>query len=95
MESKPIALTKRRMKGKLTKKEQSAMRKKHKDIGLMLAPKPTPTRESINHEKVVEDALEDMEIVDLEREARLDRMNKEALEWKTRQICKMMVLELV
>ena len=38
MESKPIALTKRRMKGKLTKKEQSAMRKKHKDIGLMLAP---------------------------------------------------------
>ena len=38
IESKPIAFTKRRMKGKLTKKEQSAMRKKHKDIGLMLAP---------------------------------------------------------
>ena len=81
------------MKGKLIKKEQSAMRKQHNDIGLLLAPKPT--RESVNHEQVVEDAIEDMKIEDLEREARLERMTKKALEWRTRQLCKMMVLEMV
>ena len=53
------------------------MRKQHNDIGLMLAPKPT--RESVNHEKVVEDVIEYMEIEDLEREARLDRMTTKAL----------------
>ena len=51
----------------------------------MMAPKTTPTRESINHEKVVEDAVE----------ARLERINKKGLEWKSGQICKMMVLKMV
>ena len=60
----------RRVRGKLSKKEQKAMKSSHKDIGWLLA--PPPTRETVIHEKAMEKETEDMEIVDEEREARME-----------------------
>ena len=42
----------RRVRGKLSKKEQKAMKRSHKDIGWLLA--PPPTRETVIHEKAME-----------------------------------------
>ena len=68
----------RRVRGKLSKKEQKAMKKSHKDIGWLL-PSPPPM-ETVIHEKAMERETEDMEVVDEEREARIERMRRKALE---------------
>jgi hypothetical protein len=83
----------RRVRGKLSKKEQKAMKSSHKDIGWLLA--PPPTRETVIHEKAMEKETEDMEIVDEEREARIERMRRKALEWKAAQTCKGIVMDLI
>ena len=69
------------------------MKSSHKDIGWLLA--PPPTRETVIHEKAMEKETEDMEIVDEEREARIERMRRKALECKAAQTCKGIVMDLI
>ena len=69
------------------------MKKSHKDIGWLLA--PPPTLETVIHERAMDRETEDMEVVDEEREARIDRMQRKALENKSMQTCKDIVMELV
>ena len=59
----------RRVKGRLSKKEQVEMKKKHRDIAWLLA--PPPTQETVNHEKAMASEAEKMDIVDENREERL------------------------
>ena len=67
----PIAKRKRQT-GKLTKKEQKRMKATHKDIGLLLAPpKPMEVR---RHEDALAKEVEVMEVVDEDREERLERV---------------------
>ena len=79
--------------GKLTKKEQRMMKKTHKDIGWMLSP-PTPP-EVINHERVLEKEVESMEVVDREKEERLKRVRRRALEWKVQNECRAIIEDLI
>ena len=51
MKQIPKTSQKRRMKGKLTKKEQLMIKKTHMDIGWLLAPPPPP--EFREHERVL------------------------------------------
>jgi hypothetical protein len=67
--------------GKLSKKEQKNMKKTHKDIGLLLAP-PEPL-EVKRHEDVLAKEVKAMDVVDEEREERLERVHRRVLEWKT------------
>ena len=50
------------------------MRKRHKDISLLL--------------KIITREVMEMEVVDEEKEERLKRMWRTVLEWKTRQVCR-------
>ena len=48
------------------------MKKKHKDIGWLLA--PPPPQETVIHERAMARETEEMEVVDEEREERLERI---------------------
>ena len=81
----------KRKTGKLTKKEQKRMKATHKDIGLMLAPpKPMEVR---RHEDALAKEVEVMEVVDEEREERLERVRRGAIEWRSNHLCKGIILE--
>jgi hypothetical protein len=84
--------TSRKVKtGKLSKKEQRNMKMTHKDIGLLLAPlKPVEVQ---RHEDVLAKEVEDMEVVNEEREERLERVRRRALEWKSNHLCRQIILE--
>ena len=56
------------------------MRKRHKDMSLLL--------------KIIAREVTEMEVVDEEKEERLERMRRKVLEWKTKQIFRNMVMEL-
>ena len=56
------------------------MRKRHKDISLLL--------------KIIAREVMKMEVVDEENEERLERMRRKVLQWKTKQIFTNMVMEL-
>ena len=88
---KPIQ--KRRMKGKLTKKEQAKMKRTHGDIALLLA--PPPPVETRNHDKVMAREVEVMEVVDEEREERLERVRLITLEWMDKHAGRGILMELM
>ena len=87
----PKTPQKRRMRGKLTKKEQLMMKKTHRDIGWLLSPPP----EVRNHERVLEREVEVMEIVDGDKEERLERMRLRTLEWKAKHDCRGILTDLI
>ena len=60
----------RRQTGKLNKKEQKRMKQGHGDIGLLLA--PSKPMEDKKHEEALAKEVEVMEVVNEEREERLD-----------------------
>ena len=47
------------------------------------------------HERTIEREVGKMEVVDKEREERLERIRGKVLEWTTIQTCKNMIMELV
>ena len=57
------------------------MKKMHRDISWLLA--PPPPQEVIIHERVMEREVEEMEVVDEEREARVERMKRKSVEWRS------------
>ena len=69
------------------------MKETHKDISLLLAP-PKPL-EVKNHEERIANEVEAMEVIDEDREERLDRVRRRALEWKTNYLCRGIILELM
>ena len=69
------------------------MKRTHKDIGWMLSPPPPP--EVINHERVMEQEVESIEVVDAEKEERLERMKRRALEWRVRNECRAITDDLI
>ena len=87
----PTPETKPRMKrGRLSKKEETEMKKKHKSISAWLAP-PTPI-EIVRHEEVVRN---EVEIFDEAREERLERMRRKILGWKAVQECRRLVNDII
>ena len=73
----------RRVRGKLSKKEEKEMKKKHRDITRMMA--PPPTHEATNYEKRAAKKVEELERINEEREARLERIRRRKLEWSARR----------
>ena len=71
-----------RKRGKLSKKEEKEMKRKHNDIEGMLA--PPPTQEATNHEKRIANEMEELEKIDEEREERQERIIERKKEWKAR-----------
>ena len=69
------------------------MKETHKDISLLLAP-PKPL-EVKNHEERIANEAEAMEVIDEEREERLERVRRRALEWQTNYFCRGIILEVV
>ena len=57
----------------------------------------TSTREQVQHEEAERGMaeVEPIEVVDRDREERVDRVKKRQLQWPTSQLCKGFVLELV
>ena len=64
-----------------------------KKQGHLLA--PPPPKEVIEHEKTIARKVDEIEVVDEEREERLERMRRKMLEWKAKQTCKNIVMELI
>ena len=69
------------------------MKKTHRDIGWMLSPPPPP--EVISHERVLDKEVEIMEVVDGEKEERLERMRQRTLEWKAKHECRAIIEDLI
>ena len=67
------------------------MKKKHKDIGWLLA--PPPSQETVIHERAMAKETKEMEVVDEEREERLEMMKMKDFEWKAMQTCKSIMME--
>ena len=63
------------------------------DIGLLLAP-PKPLEVS-KHEERIAIEVEAMEVVDEEREERLERVRRRTMEWKTNHLCRGFILEVM
>ena len=87
----------RRTRGKLTRKEEKNMKASHRDNGQLLAPKPS--KESLEHEKMLENEIEydpkDLESIEKEKEERISRIKQRSLEWQAMQFCRSMVSNLV
>ena len=81
--------SKRRQKGKLTKKEIEKMKLCHNDISTMMVKKKDTNREEFA-ENVDVKAEED-----LEKEERLDRVRRKAKEWKIWHLCKDMLMDVI
>ena len=80
----------RRVRGELSKKEETEMMKKHRDIAGMLA--HPPTKEATNHERRIAKEVEMLESVDEEREERLERLRRRKLEWQDRKAQKAVIM---
>ena len=79
----PVKPPVRRVRGKLSKKEEREMKKKHRDIAGMMAPQPA--QEASNFERKAAKEIEELERIDEEREERLERRRRRKLEWNAKR----------
>ena len=86
---------------KLTKKEMKDVKLTHSNIFDWLKPPKMPTiteirikKQDAQIEQLLKEA-EPMEVVDMDREERLDRVQKRQIRWASSQLCKSLVVDLV
>ena len=88
----PTEKFKFKKKGKITKREEKELRRTNFTITSMFKqqPDPRPIKQLDEREEV-----EDMEVVDREREELLDRVKWKKKEWETRSTCRAVLMEMV
>ena len=86
---------------KLTKKEMNIVKLTHSNIFDWLKPTKKPTyndmivkKQDMQVEQLLRE-VEPMEVVDMDREERLDRVQKRQLRWASSQLCRSLVVDLV
>ena len=84
----------RRVRGKLSKKEQEVMKATHRDISHLLVKQPPAEMKA--HEECIEKEPEyDVRQAEIEKEERLQRMRRRAKEWEAVPLCRSLTTEVV